>query len=88
MALVLAWECFTKHIVHQVATEGNLKLLIPLGYEMCDAITMKRFEEAIVGSPNDSVAESFPAPNAWVQGKGGYDIVLRQLQDLLVDNLC
>ena len=76
------------HVPIQVATEGNLKLLIPLGYEMCDVITMKRFEEAIVGSPNASVAESFPASNAWVQGKGGYDIVLRQLQDLLVDNLC
>jgi len=71
-----------------VATKGNLKLLIPLGYEMSATITMERFEEAIVGSLNARVAEPFPAPNAWVQGKGGYDRVLLQLHDLLVENLC
>ena len=87
VALVLAWEGFTKHIVHQAATQGHLKLLIPLGYEMSDAITMERFEEAIVESPNARVAEPYPAPNAWVQGKGGYDRVLLQLHDLLVKNL-
>ena len=54
---------------------------------MSDAITRERFEEAIVDSADASVAEPFPAPNAWVQGKGGYDIVLRQLHDLLIDQL-
>ena len=54
---------------------------------MSDAITRERFEEAIIGSPDASVAEPFPAPNAWAQGNGGYDIILRQLHDLLIDHL-
>ena len=56
---------------------------------MSDAITRERFEKVIGGSPDASIAEPFPAPNAWVQvqGKGGYDIVLRQLHDLLIDQL-
>ena len=51
---------------------------------MSDAITKERFEEAIVGCSDTIVAEPLPAPNAWVQGKGGYDIVLSQIHDLLV----
>ena len=46
-----------------------------------------RFEKVIGGSPDASIAEPFPAPNDWVQGKGGYDIVLRQLHDLLIEHL-
>lgn len=66
--LVLSWELFTKHVVREVADEGHLKLLIPIGMEVEAAVTRERMEDAIRGKSNARVAETFPAPNAWIPG--------------------
>ncbi|KAL7552079.1 hypothetical protein ACHAWF_015295 [Thalassiosira exigua] len=69
-SLVLSWELFTKHLIHDVAEEGNLKLLIPIGMEVEKALTASRMEEAINGS-GARLVETFPAPNAWIPGGYG-----------------
>lgn len=68
-SLVLSWELFTKHLIRDVADEGNLKLLIPVGMEVEAALTRERMEDAIKGKYSEArVTEAFPAPNAWIPG--------------------
>ena len=72
-SLVLSWELFTKHIVREVADEGHLKYLIPIGMEVEAAVTRKRLEDAIRSSNSEEaqVSDTFPAPNAWIPGGYG-----------------
>ncbi len=72
-SLVLSWELFTKHIVREVADEGHLKYLIPIGMEVEAAVTRKRMEDAIRSSNSEEaqVSDTFPAPNAWIPGGYG-----------------
>ena len=73
-SLVLSWELFTKHIIKEVADEGHLKLLIPIGMEVESALTRKRMEDVVVGGTRSTtavVSDTFPAPNAWIPGGYG-----------------
>ena len=70
-SLVLSWELFTKHVIREVAEEGNLKLLIPIGMEVEAALTRERMEDAISGKSEARVTDTFPAPNAWIPGGYG-----------------
>lgn len=70
-SLVLSWELFTKHVIREVAEEGNLKLLIPIGMEVEAALTQERMEDAIRGRSKARVTDTFPAPNAWIPGGYG-----------------
>ena len=69
--LVLSWELFTKHVIREVADEGHLKLLVPIGMEVEAALTRDRLEHAIRGKSGARVTGSFPAPNAWIPGGYG-----------------
>ena len=70
-SLVLSWELYTKHLIRQVATEGHLKLLIPIGMEVESAITRQRLDDAISPCAGAKVTDTFPAPNAWIPGGYG-----------------
>ena len=73
-SLVLSWELFTKQIIKEVADEGHLKLLIPIGMEVESALTRKRMEDVVVGGTRSTtavVSDTFPAPNAWIPGGYG-----------------
>lgn len=70
-SLVLSWELFTKHVIRDIANEGGLKLLIPIGMEVEASLTRGRLEDAISTAPEAYVAETFPAPNAWIPGGYG-----------------
>ena len=69
-SLVLSWELFTKHLIRDVAKDGHLKLLVPIGKEVVNALSRERIEDAVrVDSGSKvSVAETLPAPNAWIPG--------------------
>jgi len=79
-SLVLSWELFTKHIIRDIAEEGHLKLLIPIGMEVEAALTRERIE-ASIGKSEARVSECFPAPNAWIPG--GYGPFHRKLAALV-----
>lgn len=64
-SLVLAWEMFTKHLVHEVAQEGGLNTVVTIGKDVERLLTRKRIKEA---AGNNCTIESWPAPNAWVEG--------------------
>lgn len=84
-SLVLSWELFTKHLIREVANEGNLKLLIPIGMEVETALTRRRMEDAIQGNSKGArVSEPFPAPNAWIPG--GYRPFHAKLAALVNEN--
>jgi hypothetical protein len=68
-SLLLSWELYTKHLIRQVAREGTLKLLIPIGMEVELAITRRRMEQAVSICAGTEVADTFPAPNAWIPGE-------------------
>ena len=70
-SLCLSWEGFTKHLIRDVAEEGNLKLLVPIGMEVEAALTRDRMEDAIRGKSKAKVSDTFPAPNAWIPGGYG-----------------
>ncbi|KAL7543162.1 hypothetical protein ACHAXR_012463, partial [Thalassiosira sp. AJA248-18] len=71
-SLVLSWELFTKHLIRDVAEEGNLKLLIPIGMEVEAALTRERMEDAISSGTSEArLSDTFPAPNAWIPGGYG-----------------
>ena len=83
-SLVLSWELFTKHIIKEVADEGHLKLLIPIGMEVESALTRKRMEDVVVGGTRSTtavVSDTFPAPNAWIPG--GYGLFHAKLAALV-----
>ena len=67
-ALVLAWEMYTKHVIRQVAEEGSLQIVVPIGMEVEKSLTRHRLEEAVRvnhGSENGSgtrVVELFQPP--------------------------
>ncbi len=70
-SLVLSWETYTKHLIREVAEEGHLKLLVPIGMEVELAITQQRMNEAVSVCEAAEVTETFPAPNAWIPGGYG-----------------
>ena len=71
-SLVLSWELYTKHLIRQVANEGHLKLLIPIGMEVESAITRRRMDEAVSICEGAEVVDvTLPAPNAWIPGGYG-----------------
>ncbi|CAB9501830.1 expressed unknown protein [Seminavis robusta] len=71
--LVLSWELYTKHVIREASS--SLKLLIPIGKEVEQAITPNRMKQA--AGEHVQILESFPAPNAWC--RGGYGPVLDEL---------
>ena len=87
-ALILAWEMYTKHLIREVAEEGGLRLLVPIGMEVEAILTRKRLEEAMTPVENRSkygklpkLSETFPAPNAWIPG--GYGQFYTKLSQLV-----
>ena len=58
-----------KHLVREVALEGGLRLLVPIGKELTTILSCKRMEEAVTvaGAPPCAI-EGVPAPNAWIPG--------------------
>ena len=83
--LVLSWELFMKHLIRQVAVEGHLKVLVPIGCEVADAITNARLVDTIGICENAIVSETMPAPNAFV--KGGYDIFHQKISRIIIENV-
>jgi len=75
-ALLLSWELYMKHVIRQVADEGALECLVPLGKEVWNAVGVDRFRAAAGAA---RVADPLPAPNAWLQGGYGpyFSIVSR-----------
>jgi len=55
-----------KHLIRQVAVEGHLKVLVPIGCEVADAITNARLVGTIGICENAIVSETMPAPNSFV----------------------
>jgi len=84
-SLVLSWELFTKHLIRDVASDGHLKLLVPIGKEVVNALSRERIEDAVqVDSGSEvTVSETLPAPNAWIPG--GYLPFYAKLADLVND---
>lgn len=80
-SLVLSWELYTKHLIRQVAKEGHLKLLVPIGMEVELAITRRRMIEAVSVCEGTEVSDIMPAPNAWIPG--GYGPFHAKLQQLV-----
>ena len=58
-------------MIREIADEGNLKLLIPIGMEVEASLTRERMEDAIRGNSDARVTKPFPAPNAWIPGGYG-----------------
>lgn len=82
--LILSWELYIKHVVKKAAMEGDLRLFIPIGKEVKDFISCERFTEAVTvqGVPIEEqcvVHHGIPAPNSWIPGKNGFDLVLSEL---------
>ena len=71
--MILSWELFTKHVIRASAEEGALNLLVLIGKELENILSMERLTEAV--TPTTSAAgpsslprckiEPIPAPNAW-----------------------
>ena len=80
--LILSWELYTKHVVRKAFLEGNLKLLIPIGSEVVNFITRKRFEEVVDNNPS-LVHNGIPAMNAWDKGKDRLNDRLKDLATLV-----
>jgi len=81
-SLILSWELYSKHLLREVAEEGALRLLVPIGKELSTMLSRERVEEAVTvaGAPACAI-ESIPAPNAWIPG--GYGPFYRHLSDLM-----
>jgi len=82
--LILSWELYIKHVVKKAAREGDLRLFIPIGKEVKDFLSFERFSEAVTvqGMPIEKqcvVHHGMPAPNSWIPGKNGLDLVLSEL---------
>ena len=69
------------HLIRQVAKEGHLKLLIPIGVEVELAVTRQRMDEAISVCEGAAVTDVFPSPNSWIPG--GYKPLYSKLQQLV-----
>ena len=72
-SMVLSWELLTKHIIRKAAEEGGLNLLVLIGKELENILSMERIAEAVTfgsiatgsSSAHRCNIESIPAPNAW-----------------------
>jgi len=76
-SMILSFELFTKHIIREAAEEGGLNLLVLIGKELENILSMERITDAVSlrGTTTGSSAagssahcckiESIPAPNAW-----------------------
>ena len=84
--LVLSCELFMKHLIRQVAVEGHLKVLVPIGCEVADAITNARLVGTIGICENAIVSETMPAPNASVEG--GYSIFHQKIPSIILKRMC
>ena len=72
-SMILSWELFTKHVIRASAEEGALNLLVLIGKELENILSMERLTDAV--TPTTSAAgpsslprckiEPIPAPNAW-----------------------
>eukprot|EP00804_Cyclotella_cryptica_P026769 CCRYP_007964-RA/>CCRYP_007964-RA protein AED:0.04 eAED:0.04 QI:694/1/1/1/0.6/0.66/6/882/813 len=64
-SLVLSFELFTKHLIREIAEQGNLQLVIPIGREVEQTITRKRLVDAVriaeSTKPHARVLDAFPA---------------------------
>ena len=85
IVLVLSWELSMKHLIRQVAVEGHLKVLVPIGCELADVITNARLVDTIGICDNAIMSETMPAPNAFV--KGGYDIFHWKIPNIIIENV-
>jgi hypothetical protein len=59
-----SFELFTKHLVREIAHEGHLQLVIPIGRDVEKAITKEKLEDAVrVPGVKDHarVVNAFPA---------------------------
>ena len=74
-----------KHLIRQVAVEGHLKVLVPIGCEVADAITNDRLVNTIGICKSAIVSETMPAPNVFV--KGGYGIFHRKISNIIIENV-
>lgn len=62
-----SYELFTKHLIREIAEEGHLQLVIPIGRDVEKAITRDRLEKAVSvpGKKNNArVVDAFPAVSA------------------------
>lgn len=72
-SMVLSWELLTKHIIRKAAEEGGLNILVLIGKELENILSMERIAEAVTfgsiaagsSSAHRCNIESIPAPNAW-----------------------
>ena len=83
-SFILSWELYTKHVVRQAAADGCLKLLIPIGKAVENAITRNRLEDAItvpLKTSSCEVTAAFPQPNAWL--KHGYEETRQKISQLV-----
>ena len=74
-----------EHLIREVAVEIHLKVLVPIGCEVADAITNDRLVETIGICENAIVSETMPAPYAFV--KGGHDIFHRKISNIILENV-
>jgi len=71
-SMILSWELFTKHVIRDAAEEGALKVLVLIGKELENILSMERLTEAVTPTTSaagpslpDCKIEPIPAPNAW-----------------------
>lgn len=65
----ISYELFTKHLIREIAEEGHLELVIPIGRDVERAITRQKLEEAVCvpGIQNHArVVNAFPAVSVTV----------------------
>ncbi len=71
-----------KNLVRKAANEGELELLIPIGKDVEASLGKDRLLDAVaVKGKNVKVIDSFPAPNARING--GYSTVLKEIASLV-----
>ena len=77
---MMSWELFTKHLIRDIAMEGNLKCIMPIGKAVGRAINDDRLRDVLsVAGCEGVVEQNPPTPNAWVEGKGGYRKILKRI---------
>ena len=72
-SMVLSWELLTKHVIREAAEEGGLNLLVLIGKELENILSIDRITEAVTSrgttagpsSAHRCKIETIPAPNAW-----------------------
>ena len=56
----VSWELFTKHLLHGVVMDCDLKFIIPIGKSVGTAISRARLDEVIDAENCDAVIEENP----------------------------